>query len=275
MSDKSVATNPKRVLIICQHFWPEQFKINDIADFLNDKNCDIDVLCGIPNYPKGQFFDGYGIFKKRHEAHNNINIHRTFEIKRGDNSNIRIFLNYISYPIASLFHIPRLLTKKYDKILIYQLSPVMMSIAGIIIGKIKHTEVIMMVMDLWPENLFSVIDIKNKSLRKFATIFSHWHYRQVNKIVVLSEKMKSQITNITKNSSAQIVVIPQACEKIYETNVNDKELANKFKAGFNIGGTSPLPLPNEIRSIEGYNPGIAISIERRATKWFDDQRSGG
>lgn len=230
------------ILIICQHFWPEQFKINDIADFLGEKNCEIDVLCGIPNYPKGQFFDGYGIFSKRHEIHNGININRVFEIKRGNNSNFRIFLNYISYPIASLFHIPRLLTKKYDKILIYQLSPVMMSIAGIIISKLRHTEMVMMVMDLWPENLFSVINIKNKFLRKLVTKISHWHYRQVDKIVVLSEKMKDQISKITIKNKTKVIVIPQACEKIYETNIIDKDLAKRFKDGFNIvftGNISP------------------------------------
>ena len=42
-----------------------------------------------------------------------------------------------------------------------------------------------------------------------------------------------------------------------------------IKAGFNIGGTSPLPLPKEIRKIDSYALGIAISIEGNATKWFD------
>ena len=39
-----------------------------------------------------------------------------------------------------------------------------------------------------------------------------------------------------------------------------------IKAGFNIGGTAPLPLPEEIRSIDSYAPGIAIAIEGNATK---------
>src|SRR3712207_7987612 len=42
----------------------------------------------------------------------------------------------------------------------------------------------------------------------------------------------------------------------------------EMKAGFSIGGTSPLPLPEEIRKIDSYAPGIAISIEGNATKWF-------
>ena len=48
-----------------------------------------------------------------------------------------------------------------------------------------------------------------------------------------------------------------------------------MKAGFNIGGTSPLPLPKEIRKIDSYRPGIAIAIEGDATKWFGQARKWG
>ncbi len=48
-----------------------------------------------------------------------------------------------------------------------------------------------------------------------------------------------------------------------------------FKAGINIGGTSPLPLPEEIRNIESYSPGVAISLEGNVTKWLDIQKKWG
>jgi len=231
-----------KVLVICQHFWPESFRINDICDFLVEKECEIDVLCGIPNYPKGQFFEGYSTFHNRKQSHNGVNIWRAYEIPRGSNTNLRVFLNYISFPISSLFHIPRLLTKKYDKIFLYQLSPVMMPIAGIIVGKIKKTETTMYVLDLWPENLFSVLDIKNPFLRKLATRISHWHYRHVDKLVVLSEKMKTRLIEVTGVANEKIIILPQACEKIYETEIHDKKLSQRFKGKFNIlyaGNISP------------------------------------
>ena len=112
----------KQILVICQHFWPESFRINDIADYFVEKNVKVDVLCGIPNYPKGKFFKGYGYFKNKKQTHNGINIKRVIELPRGNNTNLRIFLNYVSFPFFSLFHIPKLLTKKYDKIFIYQLK---------------------------------------------------------------------------------------------------------------------------------------------------------
>jgi len=232
----------QRILVVGQHFWPEAFRINDICDFLVEKNCDIEVLCGLPNYPNGSFPDGYGYFKNRKQTYNGIRIRRAFEIPRGNNTNLRIFLNYVSFPISSLFHIPRLLTKKYDKIFIYQLSPVMMSIAGIIVGKLKKTETTMYVLDLWPENLFSVIRIKNPLLRKVAFKVSHWHYKHVDKLIVLSEKMRNQLIAVTGIAEDKIIILPQACEKIYEAEIHDKDLAKRFSKGFNVvyaGNISP------------------------------------
>ncbi|MDR0987993.1 MAG: PorT family protein [Prevotellaceae bacterium] len=48
-----------------------------------------------------------------------------------------------------------------------------------------------------------------------------------------------------------------------------------LKAGLSFGGTAPLPLPREIRDIEGYIPSMAISLEGNATKWFDVQKRWG
>ena len=244
-----MAEPKKNILVVCQHFWPEAFRINDIVDYFIDKKCKIDVLCGLPNYPSGKFSKGYGYFGKRHESHNGASIGRVLEIKRGNNSNLRIFLNYISFPFFSLFHIPKLLTKKYDKIFIYQLSPVMMSVAGIIVGKLTKTETTMYVLDLWPENLYSVLPIKNKILNKIATSVSHWHYNHVDKLVVLSEKMKNKLLNVTNIPKDKIIVLPQACEKVYEENVKDEQLIKRFSKGFNVvyaGNISPAQSFNTI-----------------------------
>ncbi|WP_455497179.1 porin family protein [Coprobacter sp.] len=49
-----------------------------------------------------------------------------------------------------------------------------------------------------------------------------------------------------------VLVIPEAGAKMYEFSV---------KAGINIGGTSPMGLPAEIRSINSYNPTLSFSLE--------------
>lgn len=52
-------------------------------------------------------------------------------------------------------------------------------------------------------------------------------------------------------------------------------LEYQVKAGFNIGGTAPLPLPMEIRALSGYNPTVAIAVEGRVTKWFTEEKKWG
>lgn len=52
-------------------------------------------------------------------------------------------------------------------------------------------------------------------------------------------------------------------------------LEYEIKAGFNVGGTSPLPLPQEIRKITGYKPTICFSIEGNVIKWFDTYKKWG
>lgn len=232
----------KRILIVCQHFWPESFRINDIAEYLLEQGYEIDVLCGRPNYPTGKLADGYTLWNRRKETHKGATIYRSFEIPRGNNSNGRIFLNYISFPISSIFHVPRLLFKKYDKIFLYQLSPVMMSIAGIIIGKLRRVETTMYVLDLWPENLFSTLNIKSSLMRRIAASVSHWYYRRVDKLIALSDRMQSQLLQITGKPKESILVLPQAAEKLYETPIKDSVIEKRFKPTFNVvfaGNISP------------------------------------
>lgn len=49
----------------------------------------------------------------------------------------------------------------------------------------------------------------------------------------------------------------------------------ELKAGFKIGGTAPIPLPQEIREIKGYNPTLSIPLEGNATKFFGRTRKWG
>ena len=47
------------------------------------------------------------------------------------------------------------------------------------------------------------------------------------------------------------------------------------KAGINIGGTAPVPLPREIRAIDSYSPTLCVSIEGDIKKWFGESKEWG
>ena len=57
----------KKVLIVSQYFWPEYFRVNDLAIGLSEENLEVDVLTGYPNYPTGVFFQDFLINKERYK----------------------------------------------------------------------------------------------------------------------------------------------------------------------------------------------------------------
>ncbi len=52
-------------------------------------------------------------------------------------------------------------------------------------------------------------------------------------------------------------------------------LEYEVKAGINIGGTSPLPLPEEIRKIDSYSPTFCFSLEGDIVQWFGSKERWG
>ena len=232
----------KRILIISQHFWPENFRISDIAKGFVENDIEVDVLCGIPNYPNGIVPEGYGLFSNKHQVYEGVNVYRCWEITRKGNSNLRIFLNYISYPFFAAFKALGFLGRKYDAVFCYETSPVYMIFPAIVYSKLKKVPLTTYVLDLWPENLYSVLKIKNRFLRGIVKSTSDWHYRKCDKLIAMSDPLRDKLTEVTGKSAEKITTIPQYCESFYEKDVYDEKLAEELGSGFKIvyaGNISP------------------------------------
>lgn len=227
-------TVKKKILIVGQHYWPETFRITDIAEGLVERGYEVDVLCGIPNYPAGKFFKGYGFLQKRRQHKSGVRIIRVPEIPRGNNSSFRIGLNFISYPFFALFYIPWLLTQKYDRIIAYQLSPVFMSLPAIILSKLKAVPLYIYVCDFWPHSLFSMLNITNRFAKKLITSISYWHYRQADGAIAVFKGMRQRLISDVGLTIETTLYIPQAPERLYESRPHDKVLSKRFEDYFVI-----------------------------------------
>ena len=118
-----------KVLIISPHFFPEDFKCNEVAFELASKGYDVTVLSDIPNYPMGKFYSGYGYLRRRREIVNGVKIIRTGVIPRGNGNGIRLALNYLSFAItASIRALFMAIFNKFDTIIVHQTSPLTVGI---------------------------------------------------------------------------------------------------------------------------------------------------
>lgn len=231
----------KRILVVSQHFWPEPFRISDIVEGFVEDGLEVDVLCGLPNYPKGEWFSSYKYTGPRREKYKGAQVFRAGEIPRKGNSGAMIFLNYVSWPFFALFNLWRL-KGPYDAVLCYNTSPVLMNFPAIVYAKFHHIPFTSYVLDIWPENLYSVLPVKNGFLRRIASAVSDWHYKRADQLIAMSPSLKERLMKRTGKSASQVAVIPQHCEDFYAVPQPDEALAARWAGRFNLvftGNFSP------------------------------------
>ena len=184
----------KKILFVCQYFYPETFRGNDVAFHLAEKGHDVHVITGIPNYPAGKFFAGYGIFKKRHEVIRGVKVTHLPIVPRGVDNKIMLMLNYFSYLIVGcLYMLWHAVFHKYDLVFCQQLSPVMMSLPGVLYKKLRKVPLYTWVLDLWPESLTAAGGIGNKHVLAFFDWFVKKEYKWSDKILTSSRSFEQSI----------------------------------------------------------------------------------
>ena len=232
--EESVKLMQKRVLIVSQYFYPESFRINELAFELAKKGYHVDVLTAIPNYPEGKFFKGYGIFKKRKETIEGVTIYRCFHFPRTKRpTGAKLSINYISFLITATFRILFQFAwkKKYDAIIGFQMSPVTQVVPGCMLGMIRGSKVLTWVQDIWPD---SIIDSPTETSRNLVlpilSKVTEFVYKHSDKILISSPGMKELVCR-NNDYSDKIEWVPNWCDDFLKDKVTPSAL---MPDGYNI-----------------------------------------
>lgn len=207
-----------KYLFVTQYFYPEEFRGNDIAFDWAKRGNDVTVITAIPNYPIGNFFKGYGLFKKRKEIIQGVKVIRIPVIPRGNGSILILMLNYFSFAFfGSLYALYLSKCKKFDAIFVQQLSPVTLSLPAVVVKKIQKIPLYLWVLDLWPESLTSGGNIKNKRILKIFEFVVKLVYSNSDKILISSKGFKSSILQ-KGDFEKKIVYFPNWAEDLFTTS---------------------------------------------------------
>ena len=223
----------KKILVVTQHFWPENFRINDIVEGFLQDGIAVDVLCGLPNYPKGEWFPGYSAAGPFEEEWHGARLYRCKEVPRRGNTSVNIFLNYVSWPWYTAHALHRL-PGGYNAVFCFNTSPVLMCWPAIRYAKKHHIPFTNYVLDIWPENLYSVLNVKNKALRAIAQGVSDALYKKADRLIAMSEPLQQRLCQRTGMPPQKIAVIPQYCEDFYAVPQLDAALQAQFGGRFNL-----------------------------------------
>jgi len=202
-----------KILVVCQYYYPEQFRINDICEQLVLSGHSVTVLTGLPNYPSGQIPTEYRWGKKRTEIVNGVKVIRVFVIGRKGGV-ARLALNYMSYALsASLKAV--FIDSDFDIIFIYQLSPVFMAFPGIVAKKRMQRPLYMYCCDIWPESLKNLIPREDSIIYGLAKRISNYLYSRCDAITVTTNRFIHYFSQEHSIPVEKLSYFPQHAEDIY------------------------------------------------------------
>jgi Glycosyltransferase len=202
------------VLIVTQYFWPEDFRINDLAVGLVEKGHRVTVLTGIPNYPAGRFFPGYGVLSRRREIYQGIEILRVPLIPRGGGRSFRLFINYFSFALFACAMGPLLCRESYDIIFVYEPSPVTVGLPALVMKRVKRVPILFWVQDLWPESLSATGAVSSLYVLKIVERLVRFIYRGCDRILVQSRGFFQPIQRMGVDVK-RISYFPNSVEQFY------------------------------------------------------------
>lgn len=277
MTQKSKAK--KHILVISQVFYPEQFRINDMCCEWIRRGYRVTVLTGIPNYPQGKFYDGYGFLKKRKENWNGIEILRIPVIPRGNNP-IGLIFNYFSFPVSGFFW--KTFTKiKADYIFMFETSPMTQCVIGVWYAKKHKIPLYLYAQDLWPENVEVVTGIHNPIVIEPIQWMVDYIYKNCTEIFVTSPSFVRAVCGRKKRVPEEKVHYwPQYAEEFYvpmeKEDVEEIPESSAFKIMFtgNVGyaqGLDILPRTADILKRDGKEVLFCIVGEGRYLEAFKNE----
>lgn len=187
-----------RILIVTQRFWPENFRINDLATELVRRGHEVTVLTGLPNYPEGKVFDDYKAAPEQYAQYQGVNIVRVPIIPHGSRK-IVLMLNYLSYVLsASIIGAYKLRGQAFDVMFTYEPSPITVGIPAAVLRKIKHAPMAFWVLDLWPETLSAVGVVRSPTILKMVGMLVRTIYKNCDLILAQSKSFIAQIRKYTR-----------------------------------------------------------------------------
>ncbi|MFC1578376.1 glycosyltransferase family 4 protein [Thermodesulfobacteriota bacterium] len=203
-----------RILVVSQYFWPENFRINDLVLGLQERGNQITVLTGVPNYPGGRLFPGYGYFNKLRDNFNGVDVFRAPLIPRGVGDGTRLALNFFSFAACASILGPLICMGKFDVVLVYEPSPISVAIPGIVLKISKSAPLMFWMQDLWPQSLSATGAVRSRAILKMVEMMVRLIYLGCDRILAQSRAFCQSIIDLGGKSEC-IYYYPNSAESLY------------------------------------------------------------
>ena len=207
-----------KILVICQYYYPEPFRISDLCEEMVRRGHEVTVVTGEPNYPEGKIYPGYEMHSRTDEVMGGVQVHRCPIIPRRTGAFFRL-LNYFSFPFSAKRYLRQLFKNNadFDVVFVNQLSPVMMAEPAITVKKNRGLPVVMYCLDLWPVSLSAGGVKKSTALYRVFRSISARIYRSMDRILVTSRMFSDYLEKEFAIDRARLSYLPQYAEQLFDS----------------------------------------------------------
>ena len=218
-----------QLLIVSQYFWPENFRVNDLATEMARRGHSVTVLTGLPNYPEGSVLPEFRRDPSRFSRFNDVEIVRVPIAPRGHGS-ARLVLNYLSFIVtAALFGVWRLRGKRFHAVFVFQPSPITSCLPALLLGRVKSAPVLLWVLDLWPETLSALGVVKSRWLLRAVGRLVSFIYSRCDLVLAQSHSFVGSIEKYLRDRE-RIRYLPGWAEPLFTSDVERAEAADEMRA---------------------------------------------
>lgn len=182
----------KKILIVTECFYPEEFKINDVALDWKNKGYDVDVLTTVPTYPASKVFNGYENKWYQKDNWQGINIYRVKSVTGYKTSLFKKLLKYFSFMILGSF-VSLKIGKRYDYIFGFDVGALTGMVPAVILKQFYKKPVTLWVQDIWPDSVYAYGFKKNKILEFFLNNFVKYVYKHTSNFAISAKGFEKKI----------------------------------------------------------------------------------
>jgi glycosyltransferase involved in cell wall biosynthesis len=230
----------KRLLVVSEVFYPEDFLINDLVDEWTKDGYKVEVLTRNPSYPYGRIYKGYKNKLYQKDKVGQAVVHRIHFISGYKESAIIKVLNYLWNALLALV-VALFIGKRFDRVFIYQTGPLTFALPGAIISKFFGKKTIIWTQDIWPDSVFAYGINQSKVNQFLLSTFVRFVYKNCSHILVSSKGFIPKIKNYVPHK--EIGYVPQWSLVDYKGYNKEKHVfSNYFNFTFagNIGKVQNL-----------------------------------
>ncbi len=191
-----------KVLVVSFYYEPElgaaPSRIANLAKGLKAAGVDVDVLTCMPNYPKGQIFDGYrGRFSMKEQI-DGIDVYRYWTYATVSKNPFKRVLAMTAYAATMwAFAFKRKLVRSYDRVIV-QSPPIMVSVSAMLLfKKLFGKNVVLNVSDLWPGSAVELGFVREGSISfKALSSFERFIYRNADSVMGQSQEIVEHVESM-------------------------------------------------------------------------------